>query len=246
MTFFYQQKFQDFTCKFLHTKRLSFPQKKAVLLIAGGRKPTASFIKNIVQDKIIFAVDSGLEICKKAKIFPHIAFGDFDSVREETFKFFQKQKTPLRIYPTKKDLTDSQIALAYIHEHLKKHPLIITGAFGGRFDHFFSLFYAALKYKNFLLLLDDRECLLPLQKGEELHLFFSKMPKIISLLPLSTKVTGIFLDNVRYPLQNATLTKKIPYAISNEILAQKDQISIKIASGTLGVYLAFQDITPHK
>ncbi|HOO90405.1 MAG TPA: hypothetical protein PLA74_06245, partial [Syntrophales bacterium] len=59
----------------------------------------------------------------------------------------------------------------------------------------------------------------------------------VSLLPLSTNVSGIRLEGFRYPLTDAVMEIGVPYGISNRLMGTRGTISI--TSGYLLVIRQF-------
>lgn len=68
-------------------------------------------------------------------------------------------------------------------------------------------------------------------KNEEEKELWGNKGDTLSLIPLSEKVEGIFLEGLKYPLKNETLYRNLTRGISNEFIEYKAKI--KIYSGTL-------------
>jgi thiamine pyrophosphokinase len=137
-------------------------------------------------------------------------------------------------YPKEKDYVDTQLVIEWILEKgaLEIH---ILGATGGRLDHF-------LANVNILML--------PLKKGVPAYIadpqnrirlmdqtlqirredFYGKY---LSLLPLTTQVTGVTLQGLKYLIEDYTLEVGIARAISNEMDESSDAARIQIQSGVL-------------
>lgn len=207
------------------------------LLLTGGRPPAADWLKGLPFCEKIFAADHGLDCCRQNQLRPDYILGDGDSAAPGTWNWGKSLGVPVAEFPAAKDLTDTQLALS----KMKKAPLIlITGAFGGRFDHLYSLMFSCASESVPCLLIDEQEFLCFVKAGEHISLQFRQRPLAISLLPFTSRCTGVNIDNVRWPLKNAELTQSFPNAISNELLPGMSALSLSVEQGILGFYAHWQ------
>jgi thiamine pyrophosphokinase len=116
--------------------------------------------------------------------------------------------------------------------------LVLTGCFGGRFDHLFSI-VGTFTAERSLCMIDEREGLFLIEPGREIRAIFKKRPEAISLLPLSQECSGVHIGGVRWPLDGAAVERANPWAVSNEALPGQD-ISVCCESGILGFYWSFR------
>ena len=189
--------------------------QKPWLLITGGRAPAAAWLQELPPAAKIFAADHGLDTCHRQNIIPDYILGDGDSAAPDTWNWGKSLGVPVEEFPTAKDLTDTQLALAKME---KAPAIIITGAFGGRFDHLYSLLFSCAHQKTPCLLSDEQETIFFVKDNEETTLHFHQHPHAISLLPFTAARTGVNINNVRWPLTGAALTQSFPNAVSNELL----------------------------
>ena len=208
-----------------------------ILLVSGGRAPDKNFFLEVAKDRKIFCVDKGIEICRENNIFPEFLIGDFDSAASDSVHWAVENKIPIEVHPADKDLTDFQLALKYIERNYKKYSATVTGTFGGRFDHLFSVIFSCVNSKLQIFLADDREIIFFLKDNERVEVNFSKKPFAISLLPISETCKGVSINNVHWKLENAKLLQKIPNAVSNRL--EEDKIKISLRKGILAIYFAF-------
>lgn len=204
-----------------------------VLLVAGGRRPNLDFFKTIAQGRKIFCIDKGIEICRDCNILPEILIGDFDSAESAALAWAIENKIPLKNYPVEKDFTDTQIALELLGKNI---PAIVTGIFGGRFDHLFSNVFTCANYKN-ILLADEREIIFYVRGGESVEVNFFQIPLAVSLLPITETCEGVSTENLHWELSNAALKQNLPNAVSNR--AESSKIKISVKCGTLAGYFVF-------
>ncbi|WP_026760296.1 thiamine diphosphokinase [Selenomonas ruminantium] len=203
------------------------------LLITGGRAPAAAWLQELPPVAKLFAADHGLDTCHAQNIRPDYILGDGDSAAPAIWEWGKSLGVPVEEFPAAKDLTDTQLALA----KMKNAPaILITGAFGGRFDHLYSLMFSCAHHKVPCIISDEQETIAFVKKDEELTFHFNIHPQAISLLPFTAACTGVTINNVRWPLTNATLTQTFPNAISNELLPNQSKLTVNIKQGILGIY----------
>ena len=203
------------------------------VIISGGRIErdfALSFLKNEIFDQII-AVDNGLKFLYENQIRPTWIVGDFDTAAPELVEYYQTQTDiPIRRFNPVKDSTDSQIAIELALE-LGSSEITILGGTGTRLDHVLgniqSLMLARKKGVSCIIL--DAYNRIRLMDGV-VHLKKSEQyGKYVSLLPLTTEVTGVELRGFKYELTDYTFTStgSAGLGVSNEITAEIAEIRIK-------------------
>jgi len=209
-----------------------------ILLVNGGRRPDTKYFLELAKGKKIFAVDKGIEICHATKILPKMLIGDFDSAEKFSVDWARQNNVPVSEWSVDKDFTDLQLAFFDVEDNYKKNPAIITGTFGGRFDHLYSVISYCAHRKNKIFLADEQEIIFFIKKFESVQVNFIKKPFAISLLPITKTCEGVSINNVRWKLKNAKLSQTMPYAISNRL--EGEEIKINLHSGILAVYFVFE------
>ena len=203
------------------------------VIISGGRIErdfALPFLKNEIFDQII-AVDNGLKFLYENQIRPTWIVGDFDTAAPELVEYYQTQTDiPIRRFNPVKDSTDSQIAIELALE-LGSSEITILGGTGTRLDHVLgniqSLMLARKKGVSCIIL--DAYNRIRLMDGV-VHLKKSEQyGKYVSLLPLTTEVTGVELRGFKYELTDYTFTStgSAGLGVSNEITAEVAEIRIK-------------------
>ena len=150
-----------------------------------------------------------------------------------------KKNIPVEQFPVDKDFTDTQLALRRAEEIFGEHVAILTGAFGGRFDHLYSTIFTCAALNRKIFLTDEREIIFYLRGGESTEIKFFKEPLAVSLLPITKICAGVETKNLHWELRAATLMQTFPNAVSNR--ADSDEIFIGVESGTLAVYFCFNE-----
>lgn len=223
--------------------RLNFAKKisrEEFLLVAGGRAPSSSWLRGAASNRTLFCIDRGADACRAAGILPSLHIGDDDSASPDTLEWIKNSKIESRRFPTDKDKTDTQLALDLLTEKQDAFVLL-SGGFGGRFDHAFSLIHAFAGTNLCGCLADDREFLLFLRDEDEVTLHVSSVPKIVSLLPLSPVCEGVSIEGVHWPLSDATLRQDDPFAVSNRLTSPDQSVSVRNGKGILAVYLCWDE-----
>lgn len=226
---------------------LDFPQMKIkfyqgylnnLLVVAGGRKPLKKWLEKVSTDKIIWCADSGLDCCADLKTWPQRVYGDRDSFAENSLQLMVEHQIEEFVFPVAKDKTDLQLLLSDLPVN---SSVIVTGVWGGRFDHLYSNVFsisAVKKSKKInLILADEREVMVILAAGEHINCDFLEKPFAVSLLPLE-KNNNVSIKGVKWNLEYSPLFLDNPYAISNEILDKK--LEIKVHAGLIGCYFYFK------
>lgn len=209
-----------------------------ILFVSGGRIPSREFFLEVANGRKIFCIDKGIELCRACEVVPRILIGDFDSAESSAVDWARAKNIPVEKYPVDKDLTDTQLALKRAIEIFGEHVAILTGAFGGRFDHLYSTIFTCAAANQKIFLADEREIIFYLRGGESAEVKFFQMPLAVSLLPITNTCAGVTIKNVRWELDGATLTQNFPYAVSNRVAS--DKISVGVESGTLAIYFCFE------
>lgn len=172
----------------------------------------------------VICADGGYRHTRAIGIQADAVIGDFDSSDKPENEFVVE-------YPSKKDDTDTMLAvktgLAAGYKRFK-----IYGALGGRFDHsvanISALFYLNMHDASGELI-DEKNIVYSLC-GESGITIPKRSGFKISLLPFSDRVTGVSVENLVYPLNDAVLTNSFPLGVSNEFAGLSAKISIKSGS----------------
>lgn len=208
------------------------------LLVSGGRPPEPHWLQEAANGRRLIAVDHGLDACQRAGLRPACLIGDGDSATPAAWQQAQDTGTPIYAFPPEKDDTDTQLALTIAHEQGMPAALL-TGVFGGRFDHACSTIFSCAAAPLRCVLADECEALFYLKDGEDITITCHACPTAISLLPLTPLAEGVTITGVHWPLQDATLPQLLPRAVSNVLEPPQDTFHVSLQKGILGVYLVW-------
>ena len=188
----------------------------------------------------VVCADSGLNTAYRLGMPVHYFMGDFDSVSPEILEAYREGKVEgsehcewVR-YPKEKDYVDTQLVLEWILEN-GADEITFLGATGGRLDHFLAnvnILMLALKQKVPAYIVDSRnrirltDSTLSIERQD-------MYGKYLSLLPLTSTVTGVTLRGLKYLIEDYTLEVGIARAISNEMDETSKKAEITLRSGVL-------------
>lgn len=199
-------------------------------LIVTGGTINEEFLKNyLLKNKfdIIIAVDKGLDTLNNLQIVPNYIVGDFDSVNRIVLKQYENKNIPITYLKPEKDFTDTHMAIKLANEIGSKNITII-GAIGTRIDHSLANIHvlketldnnvqAKLVNENNEIMLINKETVI--KKNGNF--------KYVSIIPLTSKVTGVTLKGFKYLLENTTLNIGESIGVSNEQIEAEASIEIK-------------------
>ena len=205
------------------------------VIISGGRIErdfALSFLENETFEQFI-AVDNGLRFCYDNQIKPTWIVGDFDTAAPELVEYYQTQTDiPIRRFNPVKDSTDSQIAIELALE-LGSSEITLLGGTGTRMDHVLGNIQSLMlaKKKGVSCVILDEYNRIQLIDGETRLKKSEQYGKYVSLLPLTTEVTGVDLTGLKFNLTGHTFTStgSAGLGVSNEII--EDIAEIRVKSG---------------
>ena len=205
------------------------------VIISGGRIErdfALSFLENETFEQFI-AVDNGLRFCYDNQIKPTWIVGDFDTAAPELVEYYQTQTDiPIRRFNPVKDSTDSQIAIELALE-LGSSEITLLGGTGTRMDHVLGNIQSLMlaKKKGVSCVILDEYNRIQLIDGETRLKKSEQYGKYVSLLPLTTEVTGVDLTGFKFNLTGYTFTStgSAGLGVSNEII--EDIAEIRVKSG---------------
>ena len=213
---------------------------KRIFIISNGVINDPEFIRQKLKDAnapVILCADGAARYLRLLNIIPNFIIGDMDSIDDGTVRYFDEKGSTILTYPSDKDETDTQLALEYALK-LQPDEIFIFGALGGRTDHALAniaLLIMGVKQGVHVKIVDEMcEIFIVNQQS----IVEGEAGQTVSLLPLSSEVTGITLEGFEYPLSGGVMEIGRPYGISNRLLAEKGIITV--GSGYLLVIRNFK------
>ena len=198
-----------------------------LILFANGLLPDLpAALRLIHPGDTIIAADGGTRHILTLGLMPSVIIGDLDSLTPADRQLVLRSDVRLIEYPRDKNETDLELALHYAIEQ-GFEEIVIVGALGGRLDQ--TLASLSLLADPCLATLDVR-----LDDGLEAAFFTRRACRIhgtvgdiVSLIPWGGPVTGLVTVGLRWPLQAETLFSHRTRGISNEMLAESVEITIR-------------------
>lgn len=173
-------------------------------------------------DADVIGVEKGALFLAKKNINMVAAIGDFDSIKENEILEIKKYTNKIKTYSTKKDCSDSELALKYAVSLGYEH-IILTGAIGERLDHSYNNMLLCYKYKDFDITLREKNNKVFLLKNG-IHIISKSHYKYLSIFPIDD--TTISTIGFKYPLNNRKLKAFENIGLSNEIIQNFATIQI--------------------
>jgi len=202
-----------------------------LLIISNGDIKDYNFYEKLLKDvDMIICADGGANHAYRMKLKPHLIVGDLDSIEEEVLEFYEKEGVRIEKYPPMKDETDTQLAMLKAIE-LGATDVTFIGVIGERFDHSYAnlslLFYLLNRNIKGKIVNEMNEIYL-INKFIEVE---GKKGELLSLLPYSKEVKGIYTKGLFYGLSGQSMDLEMPYGISN--VFTEDKATIEIEEGLL-------------
>lgn len=187
------------------------------VIIAGGN--VGEYICDYVAaDDFVICADSGFDMAIKYGITPNAVIGDMDSVKGE----YPKDSM---VYPSRKDFTDSELALHYA---LKTDcsEILMFGMIGTRIDHTLAAISLLKQAKNAVIIDLNNE----IHYAEGEFTLCGKKGDTISVIPIFGDVSGVTTKGLDYPLKNGIISCGTSRGVSNVMTEDVCKITIEKGS----------------
>ena len=203
---------------------------KGVIVCSGSISDYTYLHKYFDNADLVICADGGARHLRNFGIMPDILVGDLDSISHSDYESLKDAGIEIIKFPVQKDMTDAQLAVELAIQKGCK-TVVMIGALGSRLDHSISnvnllkrLLDADVKgiianEHNEAVLINSNICL---KKEDGIK---------VSLLPLTTYVSGVTTKGLYYPLEDATLEIGSTWGVSNEF--SDDTASVSITDGLL-------------
>ncbi|MDO4435845.1 MAG: thiamine diphosphokinase [Cardiobacteriaceae bacterium] len=169
------------------------------------------------------AVDGGIRHIKRLGLLADVWLGDFDS--SEQSALFAKM---ILTFPPEKDLTDWELALAYVREHYPHERVQVVGVWGEEVDHVLSNFLVLVNSGLSEILLVTEHQQIWFLAGQSALSWETSLGAVVSIVPL-TPLEEVNTEGLQWELQQAKLLPFLARSCRNR--AQKCKISISWQQG---------------
>lgn len=192
------------------------------VIITGGSIQNYPAIKQYVQpNDYIICADSGYDHAVKMEITPNLLVGDMDSIHADL------PTENIRIFPAKKDDTDTEIAISAALEQ-GCDDILILGGIGSRMDHTLAniLFLKQLHDQKISAKIVNENNEIRLMGSQENITLQGHPGDLLSLIPI-TDCIGITNKGFEYPLIQEDLPLGTTRGVSNVFLSDTGSISLQ-------------------
>ena len=190
--------------------------------LRGNKDFYLDFIKNHKGD--IYCADGGANICYELDLIPKEIYGDLDSIRNEVKEFYQEKNVKFIKFKVEKDYTDSELVLNEIKN--KYDVIYCIAGLGGSIDHELTNINLLAQYNN-LIFISEKEKIFKINNNYE---FNSMINRKVSFIIFSDEVKSLSLKGFKYNIENLDIKKGEARCISNIIVGNKANLSIKSGS----------------
>lgn len=202
-------------------------QGRHALIFAAAPETEYGYIRAFLDehpDALIACADGGLRHARALGLHPDFMISDCDSMPEV------EGTEIIRLKPEKDD-TDTQGCLREVFRRGCIEATLVC-ATGGRIDHMLanlSLLEEAYDLGGHLTVL-DRQNRIVLHKGGCQKFKMPAAYRYFSIVPLDAVLHGVTIENAKYPLHDATVTRAGMVTISNEA-AENATVTVEIQDG---------------
>jgi thiamine pyrophosphokinase len=206
------------------------------LIFIGGDPPHPNVRQHLPADAFVIAADSGYAHAIAMGLAPNELVGDMDSITSVDLTDARDSNILITEYPSDKDLTDTEIAIASAIARRSSHVTVVSGG-GDRFDHVLGMVHSlascARTVDTTLLIGTARVSYVSYTKEFQLD---TQPGDIVSLIPLGGDNT-VTTTGLQWELDHDTLQSFASRGVSN--IATSESVSISVTDGVLAVIEPF-------
>jgi thiamine pyrophosphokinase len=203
---------------------------KKCLIIANGKVPRKKDLLFFIKKgyNTIICADGGANSIRKLGLVPHFIIGDFDSVTEETLKYFENKSTIINI--KRQNDTDVEKCLKFAIKK-KFDEAVLVGVTGDRLDHTICNLSIVIKFfkKIKCRVLAEKSFLTAIDSDTE---FKTIKDETISFYAFDDK-TIITTVGFKFPVINSSLPFGKKESTSN--VATSEKVTLKVSNGIVFV-----------
>lgn len=202
-----------------------------VIIFTNGEYKNKTFYQNYLKEvgaDYLICADGGANYARELNLKPDIIIGDMDSITTETSTFFKDLK--FESYPSKKDETDTELAISHAIK-MRPDSVTILGGLGSRMDHSLANIYLLKRFMDVGItteMVNENNRIRLIGKPTTL---FLPIGTVVSILPIGGDVEGLTIRGFEYPITEGQMTIDKPYGISN--VTNKDIQRIDFKKGIL-------------
>ncbi|KXZ39608.1 thiamine pyrophosphokinase [Alkalithermobacter thermoalcaliphilus JW-YL-7 = DSM 7308] len=198
-----------------------------VAIILNGQIENIEFFDSILENyNYIICADGGANKLYKIGKKPNVIIGDLDSIHDHVKNYYRKNNVDFKKFPSKKDKTDTEIAIDYAIS-IGATQIDFIGALGDRMDHTLAninCLYYLLKRKVDGKIVDENSQIYITDKEK---VIYGEIGDIVSIIPCFSDAKGVTLEGFEYTLEDFNLEFGCARGISNVMLSPKCIVKVK-------------------
>jgi len=195
-----------------------------LLIISGGEKIKKEILYEYYKKvNYVICVDKGLEYAYEYNIKPNLIMGDMDSVDKDILQKYNREN--IITFSKIKDYTDTELAIQKAIK-LGAENIFLLCVTGNRLDHTISNIKLLLQLKKHNIkgiIVDNNNKIMIVNKYIKIK---KQLNQVISLIPLD-QCNNVTTKGLLYPLINKNIDINWNIGISNKIIAEYGEITIK-------------------
>jgi thiamine pyrophosphokinase len=205
--------------------------KRAIVFINGTLRGKEEFYLNYIDEKdTILCADGGAEYTFKLGVKPDFILGDLDSISPQVLEYYQEKDVCFEKLPKNKNKTDTQVLLEKLIVD-DYNEIIIFAALGKRLDHTLGNLYLLEKLytpDTLIKFVTPQERVRLIKSKTVIK---DKIEKTVSLLPITSQVSGVNLSGFKYELEGRTFKRGETLGLSN--IVKDNEATIDLEEGSL-------------
>lgn len=198
---------------------------KGLIVSSGSIEDLEQLKMEYTKSDYVICADGGVNYLMKINSLPHMVLGDLDSTNKDGLEFIKRYNIPIEKYPSKKDETDTELAIHHLLERDIK-DITLMGVTGSRIDHSLANVFLLREIYNKgarAKIINANNIVYYIRDFLELD---KKENHYVSVIPLTIEGITVSLEGFLYPLCKKYIQFSSTIGISNEILEEKGLIYI--------------------
>ena len=204
---------------------------RAAVFLNGAPDPPALIRGVAERADLVVAADGGAQYALEAGIAPNIVVGDMDSLGEELAREAERLGASLERHPARKDKMDGHLAVLAARQ-LGANAADLLCAGGGRVGALFAVPHVLLAAERIGLraaVVTGWGGAVVVENGS--RTLEGEPRDSVSIFPLAGLATGVTLEGLVYPLEDARLEPGDTLGFHNEMAERRARVSVR--SGAL-------------
>jgi thiamine pyrophosphokinase len=198
-----------------------------VAIFLNGSADSAGLLRRVAERAdLVVAADGGARFALEAGVVPDLVVGDMDSLGEDLALEVERLGASLERHPARKDKMDGQLAVLAARERGATTADLLC-AMGGRLGALFAVPHILLAAERIGLrstVVADQGRLFVIEAGS--RTVQGDPRDSVSIFPLSGPATGVTLESMEYPLENASLEPGDTLGFHNELIGREATVSV--------------------